>query len=134
MNTKFTDIFIKRPVLATVVSLVILVLGLRSIGLLPMLQYPYTQNAVVTVITAGVLLAVTALAPVERISFDLGHLLHACPEQLRRRYQFLHGTGVPLVSLAIASGVAFVVFRATVVQDGHTVFEFFDKDSLKQVR
>ena len=37
---KFTDIFIERPVLATVVSLVILVLGLRSIGLLPVLQYP----------------------------------------------------------------------------------------------
>jgi len=51
MNTKFTDIFIRRPVLATVVSLVILVLGLRSIGLLPVLQYPYTQNAVVTVTT-----------------------------------------------------------------------------------
>jgi len=52
MNTKFTDIFIKRPVLASVVSLVILVLGLRSIGLLPVLQFPYTQNAVVTVSTA----------------------------------------------------------------------------------
>ncbi|MDD4887008.1 MAG: efflux RND transporter permease subunit, partial [Thiomonas sp.] len=52
MNKKFTDIFIERPVLATVVSLVILVLGLRSIGLLPVLQYPYTQNAVVTVTTA----------------------------------------------------------------------------------
>lgn len=51
MNKKFTDIFIARPVLATVVSLVILVLGLRSAGLLPVLQYPYTQNAVVTVTT-----------------------------------------------------------------------------------
>lgn len=52
MKTKFTDLFIKRPVLASVVSLVILVLGLRSIGLLPVLQFPYTQNAVVTVTTA----------------------------------------------------------------------------------
>ncbi len=52
MNKKFTDIFIDRPVLAMVVSLVILVLGLRSVGLLPVLQYPYTQNAVVTVTTA----------------------------------------------------------------------------------
>ena len=52
MNNKFTDIFIHRPVLATVVSLVILVLGLRSIGMLPVLQFPYTQNAVVTVTTA----------------------------------------------------------------------------------
>ncbi|MBI3431104.1 MAG: efflux RND transporter permease subunit [Hydrogenophilales bacterium] len=52
LNKKFTDIFIARPVLATVVSMVILVLGLRSAGLLPVLQYPYTQNAVVTVTTA----------------------------------------------------------------------------------
>src|SRR6266571_771395 len=51
---KFTDIFIERPVLATVVSLTIFVLGLRSIGLLPVLQYPRTQNAVVTVTTTYV--------------------------------------------------------------------------------
>jgi multidrug efflux pump len=48
---KFTDIFIRRPVLATVVSLLILVLGLRSAALLPILQYPRTENAVVTVTT-----------------------------------------------------------------------------------
>jgi len=47
----FTDIFIRRPVLATVVSLLILVLGLRSVSLLPVLQYPRTENAVVTVQT-----------------------------------------------------------------------------------
>ncbi|MDR3391930.1 MAG: efflux RND transporter permease subunit [Sulfuriferula sp.] len=49
---KFTDLFVERPVLASVISLVILVLGLRSIGMLPVLQFPYTQNAVVTVTTA----------------------------------------------------------------------------------
>lgn len=47
-----TDIFIRRPVLATVVSLMILVLGLRSMGVLPIRQFPFTQNAVVTVTTA----------------------------------------------------------------------------------
>src|SRR5215831_2255907 len=47
----FTDIFIRRPVLATVVSLMILVLGLRSVFSLPILQFPRTQNAVVTVTT-----------------------------------------------------------------------------------
>ena len=47
----FTDIFIRRPVLATVVSLLILVLGLRAVGALPVLQYPRTENAVVTVTT-----------------------------------------------------------------------------------
>lgn len=48
---KITDIFIRRPVLATVVSLLILVLGLRSIGLLPIRQFPFTENAVITVTT-----------------------------------------------------------------------------------
>ena len=48
---RFTDLFIQRPVFATVVSLFILVMGLRSIGLLSVRQYPETQNAVVTVTT-----------------------------------------------------------------------------------
>src|SRR5476651_2356031 len=48
---KFTDIFIRRPVLATVVSLLILVLGLRAVGTLQVLQYPRTENAIVTVST-----------------------------------------------------------------------------------
>ena len=47
----FTDIFIRRPVLATVVSLLILVLGIRSLGSMQVLQYPQTQNAIVTVTT-----------------------------------------------------------------------------------
>jgi multidrug efflux pump len=46
-----TDIFIKRPVLATVLSLLIFVLGLRAMGLLSVREYPATQNAVVTVTT-----------------------------------------------------------------------------------
>ncbi len=48
----FTDIFIRKPVLATTVSLLVLVLGLRSIGDLPVRQFPKTQNAVVTISTA----------------------------------------------------------------------------------
>ena len=48
---QLTDLFIKRPVLATVISLLILAMGLRSIGSLPIRQYPFTQNAVVTVTT-----------------------------------------------------------------------------------
>ncbi len=48
----FTDIFIRRPVLASVVSLMILVLGLRAVFSLPVLQYPFTENAVITVTTA----------------------------------------------------------------------------------
>ena len=48
---KLTDIFIRRPVLASVVSLLILVLGLRALDTLQVLQYPQTQNAVVTINT-----------------------------------------------------------------------------------
>src|SRR5229473_2500181 len=48
---KFTDLFIRRPVLASVVSLLILALGLRAVGALPILQYPHTENAIVTVAT-----------------------------------------------------------------------------------
>src|ERR1700677_3942091 len=49
---KFTDIFIRRPVLATVVSLVILVVGLRSFSSLQVLEYPHTENGVVTISTS----------------------------------------------------------------------------------
>ena len=48
---KFTDLFIRRPVLATVISLLILVLGLRSLGTLKRAAFPEMQNAVVTVST-----------------------------------------------------------------------------------
>ena len=48
---KLTDLFIRRPVLASVVSLLILVLGLRALETLQVLQYPQTQNAVVTINT-----------------------------------------------------------------------------------
>ncbi|WP_215405394.1 efflux RND transporter permease subunit [Janthinobacterium sp. JC611] len=47
----FTDLFIRRPVLAMVVSLLLLVLGARSLFSLPINQYPKTQNAVVTIST-----------------------------------------------------------------------------------
>ncbi len=47
----FTDLFIRRPVLATVVSLMILVLGLRALASLPIRQFPKTENATVTVTT-----------------------------------------------------------------------------------
>jgi multidrug efflux pump len=48
---KFTDLFIERPVLAAVISLLITVLGLRAVFSLPVTQYPQTENAVVTVST-----------------------------------------------------------------------------------
>ena len=49
---KFTDHFIRRPVLASVVSLLILVIGLRSLAALEVREFPEISNTVVTVSTA----------------------------------------------------------------------------------
>src|SRR5262249_56646378 len=51
---RFTDLFIKRPVLAIVVNLVILIAGVQSIRALSVRQYPRSDIAVVTVTTAYV--------------------------------------------------------------------------------
>src|SRR6266436_2667662 len=51
---KFTDLFIKRPVLAICVNLVILIAGIQSIRSLSVRQYPRSDIAVVSVSTAYV--------------------------------------------------------------------------------
>jgi multidrug efflux pump len=51
---KFTDLFIKRPVLAIVVSLVIVIAGLQSIRSLSVRQYPRSDIAVVQITTVYV--------------------------------------------------------------------------------
>ncbi|WP_372400012.1 multidrug efflux RND transporter permease subunit [Azospirillum sp. HJ39] len=48
----FTDIFIRRPILSVVVSLLILLIGARSMLELPIRQYPQLQNTVITVTTS----------------------------------------------------------------------------------
>ena len=48
----FTDIFIKRPVLSVVVSLLILLIGLAAAYNLPIRQYPKLSNTVITITTA----------------------------------------------------------------------------------
>jgi multidrug efflux pump len=47
-----TDIFIKRPVLSLVVSLLILLIGLRAATVMPIRQYPRLSNTVVNVTTS----------------------------------------------------------------------------------
>src|SRR5260221_10257293 len=48
---KLTDVFIRRPVLAIVVNLVIIVAGLQAIRTLNVRQYPRLESATVTVRT-----------------------------------------------------------------------------------
>ncbi len=47
-----TEIFIRRPVLATVLNLFLLIAGWQAIQKLVVRQYPFTSNAVVTVSVA----------------------------------------------------------------------------------
>lgn len=49
---KFTDLYIKRPVLATVVSLFIFLLGLYSINVLPLREYPSVESTMISVTTS----------------------------------------------------------------------------------
>ena len=48
---KFTDLFIRRPVVATVLSLLILIAGLQSIRSLNVRQYPRSDIATISVKT-----------------------------------------------------------------------------------
>src|ERR1051326_5127426 len=50
----FTDIFIRRPVLAIVVNLVILIAGFQAVRSVVVRQYPRSENANVTVTTVYV--------------------------------------------------------------------------------
>ena len=49
---KWSDIFIQKPILSIVVSLLILLLGFKAVKSLPVNQYPKTENALVTITTA----------------------------------------------------------------------------------
>ena len=49
---KFTDIFIRRPVLAISISLLIIILGLQAISKLAVREYPKMTTTVITVTTA----------------------------------------------------------------------------------
>ena len=48
---KITDLFIRRPVLALVINLIIVIAGLQAVRTLNVRQYPRSENAAVTVST-----------------------------------------------------------------------------------
>src|SRR5207247_3490075 len=52
LKMRFTDLFVKRPVLAIVVNLVVLIAGLQAIRSLSVRQYPRSDIAVIKVSTA----------------------------------------------------------------------------------
>src|SRR3954466_6224601 len=49
---KITDLFIRRPVLAIVVNLIIVIAGVQAVRSLNVRQYPRSENAAITVTTA----------------------------------------------------------------------------------
>ncbi|HWV16150.1 MAG TPA: efflux RND transporter permease subunit [Cellvibrio sp.] len=74
---KFTDIFIKRPVLALVVSLLILIVGIQAVSSLSVRQYPRSDIAVININTVYVganaeLIRGFITAPIERAIASAG--------------------------------------------------------------
>src|SRR3954466_2894944 len=51
---KFTDLFIRRPVVALVVNLLIVIAGVQAVRSLNVRQYPRSENAAITVTTTYV--------------------------------------------------------------------------------
>ena len=49
---RFTEIFVRRPVMATALNLVIFLLGLHAYMMMTVRQYPALTNTVVTITTA----------------------------------------------------------------------------------
>src|SRR3977135_4172628 len=68
----FPDLFIRRPVLALVVNLLIVIAGVQAVRSLNVRQYPRSENAAITVTTAYVganaeLVRGFVTAPLERV-------------------------------------------------------------------
>ena len=79
---KITDLFIKRPVLAMVINLLILIAGLVSINTLSVRQYPRSDIAIVKVSTVYVganadLVRGFITTPLERVIAS-ADCLHSC--------------------------------------------------------
>jgi Zn-dependent protease with chaperone function len=70
------------------------------------------QASIFSVLAAYVLLASTALVPVDRVSFDVGHVLHACPAVLHSRYQVMDASWLRLGSLVVATSAFLALVRA----------------------
>jgi multidrug efflux pump len=51
---KFTDLFVRRPVIAIVVNLIIVIAGVQALRTLNVRQYPRSENAAVTITTVYV--------------------------------------------------------------------------------
>ena len=84
---RITDLFIKRPVLAIVVNLVILIAGLQSIRSLTIRQYPRSDMAVIRVTTGYIganadLVRGFITTPLERVI-----AVHGAMAQLKGSYQ-----------------------------------------------
>lgn len=74
------------------------------------------QASVGAVLGSLVLLAVAAALPVGQVSFDVGHLLHACSAVLRSRYRFGDAPRSAVVAGAVAAAVTVLLARAFVLR------------------
>jgi multidrug efflux pump len=77
----FTDIFIKHPVLAVVVNLVIVLVGIRALMSLPVQQYPQVESSAVVITTVYYGASAETVrgfltTPIERVVSQIGGIDH----------------------------------------------------------
>src|SRR6516164_4931285 len=94
----FTDIFIRRPVLALVVSLLILLIGLRAMMGLPIRQFPKLSNTTITTST------ITAYI---RLDFDPDQALTEVMAKVQQvKYLLPTGAQDPIITKATGQTTA----------------------------
>ncbi len=74
------------------------------------------QASTAAVLGSMILLAVAAALPVDQVSFDLGHLLHACAAVLRSRYSLSAAPWSAVLAAAVAAVAAVLLGRALLLR------------------
>ena len=86
----FTDIFIKHPVLAVVLNLMIVLMGWRALTVLPVQQYPKIESSSVVITTTYYGASAETVrgfltTPIERVVSAIGGVDYHRVDQSRRR-------------------------------------------------
>lgn len=99
-----------------------LLVGRAWLASLPRAGVLVWQASVASALSALLLLGVTALRPVQSVSLDVGHLVHACSEALRDHDvtspSVLHLYGAVVAAAVVTLLVRAAVVRALVVRRG----------------
>src|SRR5215472_18124449 len=106
---KFTDLFIERPVLSVVVSLLILVLGARAVFQLPVSQYPQTEIAQaqgIDYLSSNSVAGVSIITATLRLNYDANRAMTEINTQVNSvRNQLPPAAQQPVITVQIGQQI-----------------------------